>query len=79
MPIELVLYSTTHCHLCEQAASLLILFEKEYPIKWSAVEIAYDDTLLNLYELKIPVLKRLDNDRELDWPFTMDEIVKLVY
>jgi hypothetical protein len=72
--ISLQLYSTLHCHLCEQAQNLLQQVEKEQSIIWQFIDIAEDDKLLLKYETKIPVLKREDNNTELLWPFTHQEI-----
>jgi hypothetical protein len=33
------------------------------------VDISEDDCLLEMYGTRIPVLKRIDNAAELDWPF----------
>ena len=78
MTINLNLYTTAHCHLCEQAESLLAELAKYFDLQWSAIEIADDASLLNLYEIKIPVLKRLDNNDEICWPFTLNEIMQFI-
>jgi hypothetical protein len=78
MSIFLHLYSTSHCHLCEQAESLLGILTKDFDLQWSNIEIADDSTLLELYELKIPVLRRMDNNLEICWPFTLSEITQLI-
>jgi hypothetical protein len=62
----LLLYSTEGCHLCERADALVR--------RWAdraieTVEIADDEALLERYGTRIPVLRRADIDRELDWPF----------
>ncbi|MDR2874630.1 MAG: glutaredoxin family protein [Methylobacillus sp.] len=66
MPPAFTLFSTEHCHLCEQAEVLL----KNLALPCEVVEIADDDALLARYELRIPVLRRDDTQQELDWPFT---------
>ncbi|MDP1766513.1 MAG: glutaredoxin family protein [Methylotenera sp.] len=78
MSIALNLYSTSHCHLCEQAESLLHTLANNGDILWTKVEISDDATLLKLYELKIPVLKRLDNNREINWPFSLGDIANFI-
>lgn len=78
MSIILNLYGTSHCHLCEQAESLLHTAANDGNISWAFIEIADDETLLNLYECKIPVLKRMDNNCEISWPFSLDDIVNLI-
>ena len=74
MPIQFILYSTSHCHLCEQAESYLSNLTLKYDVAWKVVEITDDTQLLSLYEVKIPVLKRLDTNTEICWPFCEDDI-----
>lgn len=71
LPKELYLYSTSHCHLCELAETLLIESAVK-PVK--IIEITEDDQLLLQYGLRIPVLKRLDTNAELGWPFNLNDI-----
>ncbi len=78
MTILLHLYSTSHCHLCDQAENLLASLSKAYDMQWSCIEIADNPILLQRYELMIPVLKRLDNDIEIYWPFTIQDIQNLL-
>lgn len=73
-----ILYSTSHCHLCEQAEALLVACSNKQVFTWHVAEIADDSVLLNRYELTIPVLKRLDNDTEISWPFTEQDILSLL-
>ncbi|WP_020166853.1 MULTISPECIES: glutaredoxin family protein [Methylotenera] len=67
----LYLYSTSHCHLCELAQTLLTELNVETV---NIVEIADDDQLLLEYGIRIPVLKREDTKAELDWPFNSADI-----
>lgn len=64
------LYSTSHCHLCEQAESLLVNLSNQYDISWQLIEITENNDLFENYSLRIPVIKRLDNNAEINWPFT---------
>lgn len=75
---QLVLYTTSHCHLCEQALELLIKLKEQYPIHWLTKEISNDDDLIDKYGIRIPVIQRLDNQAELNWPFSEDDIVMLI-
>jgi glutaredoxin len=66
--IKLHLYSTVGCHLCERAMVLLKpLLSKRIELK--EIDIVDSDELLDRYGISIPVIQRLDNKRELFWPF----------
>ncbi|HSI42774.1 MAG TPA: glutaredoxin family protein [Methylotenera sp.] len=78
MTISLALYSTSHCHLCEQAENLLVLVIKNFNIELSVIEITDHPELLTRYEVKIPVLQRLDNFAEICWPFDTADIIRLL-
>lgn len=67
MTKQLLLYSTSNCHLCELAYAMLLKFSDSCAIHIS--DIADDEPLLMRYGTRIPVLQRLDNKQELDWPF----------
>lgn len=68
MAIKLALYSTSACHLCELAATLLDALP-ETLVSWHEVEISEDETLLTRYGTRIPVVRREDSHAELAWPF----------
>lgn len=75
---QLVLYTTSHCHLCEQALELLIRLKEQYAINWITKEISDDDDLIEEYGIRIPVIQRIDNQSELNWPFSENDIVMLI-
>ena len=76
--IQLHLYSTAHCHLCEHAEALLMqVCQEQSQVIWESIEIA-DNPALEHYANKIPVLKRLDTNTEINWPFGELEIKKLL-
>jgi arsenate reductase-like glutaredoxin family protein len=75
---QLVLYTTSHCHLCEHALELLIKLKEHYPIHWITKEISDDDDLIEKYGTRIPVIQRIDNQSELNWPFSEEDIVMLI-
>jgi hypothetical protein len=68
----LKLYSTSNCHLCEEAIELIQ--QAGYSNKIEIIEIVDDDLLLSLYGIRIPVLQRKDNLAELAWPFTINDM-----
>lgn len=80
--LQLNLYSTAHCHLCEMAFGMItkltqhIIFANN--IALNVVEICDDDVLLNQYGKYIPVLQRLDTMNKLHWPFTDETIIQFI-
>ncbi|MCH8532687.1 MAG: glutaredoxin family protein [Saccharospirillum sp.] len=68
---SLVLYHTSGCHLCELAEYVLQEVRAAQPeLSWSLVDIASDDTLIERYGWRIPVihLKGMPSP-DLGWPF----------
>jgi Glutaredoxin-like domain (DUF836) len=72
----LKLFTTSHCHLCEQAFQLMI--ELNITEHLALVEIADNDGLIASYGTRIPVLKRSDNLAELNWPFSKNDIINFI-
>lgn len=70
--ISLKLYTTSNCHLCEQAIELINRLDCFKQLE--LVEIIDDAALLSCYGTRIPVLQRTDNLMELDWPFNLSDI-----
>jgi hypothetical protein len=70
-----VLYTTSGCHLCERAETL-IRETTGRPV--GLREIADDEALLERYGVRIPVLRRLETGAELDWPFDAAAIRRLL-
>ncbi len=75
--VRLVLYSTSACHLCEQA---LVLLRSLPASAWilEVVDISESDTLFERYGLTIPVLRREDTGAELNWPFDGQDVARLL-
>lgn len=72
--MELVLYSTSYCHLCEQAEALLV----QLGIEAEHIDIVDDDELMECYGTRIPVVKRLDSGSELGWPFDVEALQRFI-
>lgn len=72
--MKLILYSTTFCHLCEQAEALLV----QLGIEAAHIDIVDDDDLLERYGTRIPVVKRMDNGSELGWPFDIEALRRFI-
>ena len=74
---RLILYSTSACHLCEQALALLQPWlDTGHSIE--EVDISESDELFERYGVLIPVLRRPDTDAELNWPFDGDAVAQLL-
>ena len=67
---ELILYSTSACHLCETALALIEPSLISLAITLKEVDISESDELMALYGIRIPVLKFANESQELGWPFS---------
>ena len=72
--ITVKLFSTEFCHLCEKAEEIVLNTGIEPVI----IEIVDDDNLYSAYGMRIPVLKRMDNGAELDWPFDVASVSSFI-
>ena len=64
--MHLILYQRDDCALCDEA--LHVLAEARAPA-FESVWIDDDDALEARYGMRVPVLRDVESDRELDWPF----------
>lgn len=73
---HLILYGTSGCHLCEEAALLLreASARTSGNLEWEEVDIAQTPELMARYGVRIPVLHCRDSEEELDWPFDGEQI-----
>lgn len=69
--MNVILYTTSGCHLCEQAAELLSQLHQERALTVEMIDIADDDNLIDRYGVRIPVVRASDKDEELGWPFDL--------
>jgi hypothetical protein len=75
---ELLLYSTSACHLCELAEDLLDDARRQgVRFRYRVLDIAEDEGLLERYGVRIPVLLREDGE-ELGWPFDTPALVAFI-
>ena len=74
--IRVILYSTDHCTLCEQALDLLLSMPELAGRQLDVVDVAEDDALLSRYGERLPVLCVTSGARrdELAWPFDAKSI-----
>ena len=72
----LILLGTRGCHLCDKAEALLRHVSAARSLQWEYRDIALDEALVSRYGERIPVLL-LSDGRELGWPFSLLDILKL--
>ena len=65
-PPRLVLFQRDDCHLCDLA--LDVLAAARVP-EFDSVFIDNDDALETRYGVRVPVLRDVGREVELDWPF----------
>ena len=69
---NLILYHQPDCHLCDVAEALLHAMGMAG--SYEEVDIESDLELLKRYGIHVPVLQRVDNQKELFWPFDQGQI-----
>jgi hypothetical protein len=74
---ECQLFGTLGCHLCEVAEAELLPFV-EHGLLVELVDIVEQQTWLDRYALRIPVLRRSDTGAELDWPFEAEQVASFL-
>lgn len=72
--MQIAFYSGKDCHLCDLAQQLLETSPLFDTLEVNRFDVSSDHQLYHLYGAKIPVLKRLDNNRELGWPFESQQL-----
>lgn len=71
---KLVLYGTDACHLCELAEALLNQLDPSL-IRVEKEDISLSDELMERYAIRIPVLRDPETDKELGWPFELEQLL----
>ena len=67
-----ILYSTSGCHLCDQARAMLMRVNPL--LDFEEVDISCDDSLISLDGERVPVLLIKDTGEELGWPFQPEQL-----
>lgn len=73
-PPRFVLYQRDDCHLCDEA--LAVLAEARFP-GFESVFIDDDPALELRFGMRVPVLREIAGDVELDWPFDASAVAAL--
>ena len=71
------LFGTLGCHLCEQAEQLLMPWVAQ-GLTVELLDIVDHPGWLERYALSIPVLKRIDSQAELNWPFDAQQLAQFL-
>tara|TARA_B100000795_G_scaffold206332_1_gene159826 strand:+ start:1099 stop:1335 length:237 start_codon:yes stop_codon:yes gene_type:complete len=66
---QLQLLGTSGCHLCDLAEALLVHCLDLSQVEVELIDIADNDELIELYGVKIPVLRCPESHKVLCWPF----------
>lgn len=72
--INLYLFGTSGCHLCEEAEEIINLVCQVEAIKIENIDIAEQEKWQDKYAIRIPVLYHPETKKELGWPFTQGQI-----
>lgn len=72
--MNLTLYSTSLCHLCDQAKEIITDCAVA-DLNLNVVDIVHDAELTQRYGIRIPVVRDGAGDAELCWPFTGDDFL----
>lgn len=73
--MRLVLFSTSGCHLCEQAEEIIReCLPCDFDQVVEIVDIAEQEHCLVLYGTRIPVLCDTETKMELGWPFEQVDV-----
>jgi len=74
----IVFFTTSGCHLCEQAAVLLNELDALQHIQINICDISDSESLVEQYGTRIPVLLRDDTQEELGWPFDKELLEQFI-
>ena len=74
--MKIQFFTTLGCHLCEQAEHIIAELQQNTrsDLFVESIDIADDDELVERYGIRIPVVKRLDIESDLGWPFGKAEL-----
>lgn len=76
--LHITLYGTEHCHLCEQANSVLQQLNLIVPCHVHYIDITTDDLIFAQYQTSIPVIHIHQLNQSLNWPFQLSDLVQIL-
>lgn len=71
----LIFYTTAGCHLCDVARQVYQSTLSQDFFEVQEVDVADEDALIERYGARIPVMRRLKDDTELNWPFDQQALM----
>ncbi len=74
---ELILFTTSGCHLCEEAEQMLYALQSSHDFSLVKTDIADSNELIELYGIRIPVVRNEAIQQEIGWPFQPEDITSL--
>jgi hypothetical protein len=78
--MRLVLFGTSGCHLCEQAALIIDAYlsgKSDQPVI-NPIDIAEQAQWQEKYAIRIPVLYHPETQNELGWPFDQTNVEEFI-
>ncbi|GAA5523475.1 hypothetical protein Maes01_00020 [Microbulbifer aestuariivivens] len=78
MAVELILYTTLGCTLCEKAKPEIWPVVEMFGLRLRQVDIAEDDELMERFSRSIPVVGLGDPEDTCPWPFTRTQLAEWV-
>lgn len=77
--MDLTLYTTEYCQLCEEATALIYRVLEGCDYQLSFVDVSDTDHLMECYGTRIPVLAFNEAEsQELDWPFDARQLLSFL-
>lgn len=77
--MKLILFTTSACHLCEQAQNILTVVLTQFPqLALELLDIFEKSQWQQRYAVKIPVLYHPNSQRELAWPFNNQDVITFI-
>jgi len=73
----LILYTTDSCHLCKFAEQMVVEAQNSREFFLESIDISADEALVELYGVRIPVIKNKLTNEEIQWPFQPEDLFSL--
>jgi len=69
----LYLYTTAGCHLCDMALAIVHPLVQRQGFELELVEISEQESLVEKYGIRIPVIRLDGQENDLGWPFEAEQ------